>query len=759
MTQYAPGSYQIVFGGSLAGAAPTITAAMVAFTPGSVTVVPVTAAETTTSATVTAGTTNEPPITVTVAILGAADTQEIFLNSAVAGNTSFEVTFNGYTTGPISYTGTAADATAIQTALSLLPSVAGVGTITVTQITAGDYMFVFSNGLTGTPLSVSATILAGTVDTGTELSAGTDQLVPQQHGRRRDPVQFEFQWRHQRRRHLLRNPSRPHDYPKHPQWSVQHRGSRRFGHGDADRGRHLQDRIQRQPGRHQHGGQCRHPARHGQLVRRAGRLQRRRQRFGHAAANQPESGAGLPVRQRFAKQQRPLLRRPGERQLQQHHERHDHAGDQRHHRRGRQHRPDAGQRDRGRASITDLNGVKINLAGASATGTATQFALIFGSATTPAITYTGSVSTDAAAIQTALNTLVNSLGYAGSPVTVTGIGNEVFSVVFGGSMLGVNVSSLTGAIVQGSGTIAATDGMFSLQKEGTGTLVLASSDSYEGGTTINQGILNIQNSAALGLGGTTTTVLDGTQRAASAGHAGPVDVTNQNLILSGTGNGNTGALENVSGSNTWGSTSTSILFTSDQGFSPQTYPVGSVMVDVVNAADTLTIGSSIGQLPTQLQGLLAASPPGAEPECAGRRGHRCDGVWICQRHRIFGDVYRRLRRFRLSHGARGASHGYGGQRRGRPCRHQPVDGHGDVHRAGFARYGLHFVHGVDCAALRLDDGDRLLCGHRGQRERRILAQRGEEHRGGGRAGSDRQLAAGCRGDWVQRVPRHGLGHL
>ena len=35
----------IVFGGSLAGAAPTITAPMVAFTPGSVTVVPVTAAE------------------------------------------------------------------------------------------------------------------------------------------------------------------------------------------------------------------------------------------------------------------------------------------------------------------------------------------------------------------------------------------------------------------------------------------------------------------------------------------------------------------------------------------------------------------------------------------------------------------------------------------------------------------------------------------------------------------------------------------
>ena len=44
----------------------------------------------------------------------------------------------------------------MQTALGRLPCVAGVGTVAVTQITASDCVFVFSNGLTGTPLSVKA---------------------------------------------------------------------------------------------------------------------------------------------------------------------------------------------------------------------------------------------------------------------------------------------------------------------------------------------------------------------------------------------------------------------------------------------------------------------------------------------------------------------------------------------------------------------------------------------------------------------------
>ena len=55
---------------------------------------------------------------------------------------------------------------------------------------------------------------------------------------------------------------------------------------------------------------------------------------------------------------------------------------------------------------------------------------------------------------------------------------------------------------------------FSIDKEGAGKLVLQTVDSYgsvTAGTTVNQGILNIQNSDALGFAGATTTVRDGAQ--------------------------------------------------------------------------------------------------------------------------------------------------------------------------------------------------------------------------------------------------------
>ena len=123
------------------------------------------------------------------------------------------------------------------------------------------------------------------------------------------------------------------------------------------------------------------------------------------------------------------------------------------------------------------------------------------------------------------------------------------------STIGVDGTSVLTITSPAVGTPAIIDlgaGSLGLQKEGTGTLILNSVDNYQGGTTVNQGILNVQNNNALGLAGTTTTVLDGAQLQLQ----GNVAVTTQNLSLSGTGILNSGALENAAGNNTWGLSAT-----------------------------------------------------------------------------------------------------------------------------------------------------------------------------------------------------------
>jgi autotransporter-associated beta strand protein len=84
-----------------------------------------------------------------------------------------------------------------------------------------------------------------------------------------------------------------------------------------------------------------------------------------------------------------------------------------------------------------------------------------------------------------------------------------------------------------------------LVKQGAGILTLSSANTYTGGTTINAGVLNIQNSAALSTGA--TTVASG----AALQMQGGITVTGVALTLNGIGVSIAGALENVSGNNTW----------------------------------------------------------------------------------------------------------------------------------------------------------------------------------------------------------------
>ena len=141
----------------------------------------------------------------------------------------------------------------------------------------------------------------------------------------------------------------------------------------------------------------------------------------------------------------------------------------------------------------------------------------------------------------------------------------------------------------GTGTVNGTN---DLVKELTGTLVLASNNAgFSGATTVNQGALRVRNAGALGVGAAPTRVLDGAQIQLQSDAGSPLDV-NRPLAVSGTGIFGTGAILNVGGDNTW---SGNITFDTLPGFSPDTFPVGNVVIAVAGADDSLTISGSIGQ--------------------------------------------------------------------------------------------------------------------------------------------------------------------
>ncbi len=108
-----------------------------------------------------------------------------------------------------------------------------------------------------------------------------------------------------------------------------------------------------------------------------------------------------------------------------------------------------------------------------------------------------------------------------------------------------------------SGVIGATSGGYlgnetasgSITQAGTGTLTLTGANTYTGATTVSGGILNIQNNTALGTTAGGTSVSSG----ATLQVQGGITVGAEALSLTGTGaTGTSGALENVSGTNSYG---------------------------------------------------------------------------------------------------------------------------------------------------------------------------------------------------------------
>lgn len=103
-----------------------------------------------------------------------------------------------------------------------------------------------------------------------------------------------------------------------------------------------------------------------------------------------------------------------------------------------------------------------------------------------------------------------------------------------------------GGIMAGTGT---------LTKVRSGKLVLSGANTYSGGTAVTRGVVNIQHASALG--GPTGLIGTTVSADATLQLEGGIAFNSQPLTLNGIGfNGVSGALQNVSGNNTWQSTVT-----------------------------------------------------------------------------------------------------------------------------------------------------------------------------------------------------------
>jgi autotransporter-associated beta strand protein len=171
-------------------------------------------------------------------------------------------------------------------------------------------------------------------------------------------------------------------------------------------------------------------------------------------------------------------------------------------------------------------------------------------------TYTGTTTIDAGVLALEGGSAIHDSGavvlsdIAGATLRLGA--NETIGSLAGGGTTGGNVNLQGFTLTTGGndtdtsygGIISGTGG---LTKAGTGRMILSGASTYTGATAVNAGVLNIQNSTALGTTAGGVTVADG----AALEMQGGIAVGAEALQISGTGISNTGALLNVSGDNSW----------------------------------------------------------------------------------------------------------------------------------------------------------------------------------------------------------------
>jgi fibronectin-binding autotransporter adhesin len=148
----------------------------------------------------------------------------------------------------------------------------------------------------------------------------------------------------------------------------------------------------------------------------------------------------------------------------------------------------------------------------------------------------------------------NALAFTGSGNTITQASNSAQSIAnninaSANSMVtltltggGSGVVTLSGAITPGNGNRD-----YAISKTSTSTFILSGANNYGGATTISGGVLNIQNSSALGSIASGTSVSSG----AALQIQGGIAVGNEALTLNGSGVASDGALRNISGNNSY----------------------------------------------------------------------------------------------------------------------------------------------------------------------------------------------------------------
>jgi len=185
------------------------------------------------------------------------------------------------------------------------------------------------------------------------------------------------------------------------------------------------------------------------------------------------------------------------------------------------------------------------------------------------------------------NETINVLSLSGALAQVTGTGT-------------LTVSNLGGSTIASGALLANLAGSGGLTKSTAGTVVLAGDNTYTGTTTVSAGILNIRHDNALGAAGgaNTTTVASGAQLQLQGNIS-----TAEQIGIVGTGPDGTGALRNISGTNTLEATLTlsgNTTIQSDAGnlvfWNPNSISAG--------AATNLTLG---GRGDVTVRGTIALS--------------------------------------------------------------------------------------------------------------------------------------------------------
>ena len=155
------------------------------------------------------------------------------------------------------------------------------------------------------------------------------------------------------------------------------------------------------------------------------------------------------------------------------------------------------------------------------------------------------------------NDLANTVTFAGTGTAVTTSGTPQAGSLFfnstGYTLAGavqLGVGNITTAAAATTTTISANisgNGSSGLTKLGAGTLILSGSNSYTGSTAISAGVLEARHANALGTTAAGTIVSDGATLALS----NSIAIGAETLGLSGNGSSSSGALRNLSGSNTY----------------------------------------------------------------------------------------------------------------------------------------------------------------------------------------------------------------